>query len=287
MKRRRGFLDHLSQHRKNTDDKGREVADCPFRHDCDKLKSEEDHDKASTHHHSGGVDEHLGRGFKRRLLNLLENEASANRDTLAEFLETFFKSDESVTVDELVHKLNDKGVPITHNHVSKAMRILEEYELARRSDPEERVASFEHMHLQDHADHLICLKCGKMIPFMDEHIELAQQAVVDQHNFRPLYHRHQIYGVCEECAKLGDRQLTPMRLVLPNERAVIEQMAGGMGMRRRLSSMGLMVGDEITIVSRSVLGQMVILSGDKKIAIGREFSNRIFVSLLASGNGNK
>jgi len=54
---------------------------------------------------------------------------------------------------------------------------------------------------KEHHDHLICLSCGKIIEFHDEKIESIQNEVCKKYNFKPVYHRLEIFGICEDCQK--------------------------------------------------------------------------------------
>jgi Fur family ferric uptake transcriptional regulator len=52
---------------------------------------------------------------------------------------------------------------------------------------------------QEHHDHLVCVRCGKIIEFECEMIESAQEQIAATYHFRVLRHRHELYGHCEEC----------------------------------------------------------------------------------------
>jgi Fur family ferric uptake transcriptional regulator len=49
-----------------------------------------------------------------------------------------------------------------------------------------------------HHDHLVCVKCGAVIEFLDEVIEQRQQAIADQNGFKIVDHSLVIYGDCLE-----------------------------------------------------------------------------------------
>ena len=52
-----------------------------------------------------------------------------------------------------------------------------------------------------HHDHLICVKCGKIIEFVDESIEAKQKEIAAKNGFRISDHSLIIYGICnnESC----------------------------------------------------------------------------------------
>ena len=58
---------------------------------------------------------------------------------------------------------------------------------------------FEISHKKHH-DHLVCLKCGKVIEFEDDVIEKRQEEVAHRHNITLTHHSLYLYGECkEEC----------------------------------------------------------------------------------------
>ena len=54
---------------------------------------------------------------------------------------------------------------------------------------------------QDHHDHLIDMKTGKVIEFMDEEIEALQAAIARRLGYRLIDHRLELYGVPLDAAE--------------------------------------------------------------------------------------
>jgi Fur family ferric uptake transcriptional regulator len=50
-----------------------------------------------------------------------------------------------------------------------------------------------------HHDHLVCIKCGRVVEFMEEAIEERQKAIAREHGFTLEDHSLVIYGVCRKC----------------------------------------------------------------------------------------
>jgi len=48
-----------------------------------------------------------------------------------------------------------------------------------------------------HHDHLVCVKCGQTVEFVDEITEKRQNAVARQHGFVIQDHSFVIYGICD------------------------------------------------------------------------------------------
>jgi Fur family ferric uptake transcriptional regulator len=58
---------------------------------------------------------------------------------------------------------------------------------------------FEISHKKHH-DHLVCLKCGKVIEFEDDVIEKRQEEVAERHSITLTHHSLYLYGECKvEC----------------------------------------------------------------------------------------
>ena len=52
-----------------------------------------------------------------------------------------------------------------------------------------------------HHDHLVCVKCGKVVEFLEEAIEERQRAIAREHGFSLEDHSLVIYGKCSDCRK--------------------------------------------------------------------------------------
>ena len=52
---------------------------------------------------------------------------------------------------------------------------------------------------KEHHDHLICVRCGKIVEFVSKDIEKAQERVAKENNFKLLEHTMYLYGICDEC----------------------------------------------------------------------------------------
>ena len=55
--------------------------------------------------------------------------------------------------------------------------------------------------LKEHHDHIICLKCNKIIEFINNKIENEQDKLMKKHKFILKYHSMVLYGICKDCQK--------------------------------------------------------------------------------------
>ncbi|SMF07178.1 Fur family transcriptional regulator, ferric uptake regulator [Pseudogulbenkiania subflava DSM 22618] len=51
-----------------------------------------------------------------------------------------------------------------------------------------------------HHDHMVCVKCGKVVEFFDPEIEALQDRIAEQHGFHIVDHALYMYGECPDCA---------------------------------------------------------------------------------------
>ena len=87
--------------------------------------------------------------------------------------------------------------------IATVYRVLTQFEaagLVERHNFEGGHAVFE-LDQGHHHDHIVCMKCGKVVEFMDETIERIQHEIADQKGFRLVDHSLTLYGECESCAK--------------------------------------------------------------------------------------
>lgn len=85
-------------------------------------------------------------------------------------------------------------------------RVLTQFEaagLVMRHHFEGGHSVFE-LNSDDHHDHIVCTKCGKVDEFFDEVIEKQQDEIAEKLGFKITDHSLYIYGVCPSCLKAGE-----------------------------------------------------------------------------------
>ncbi|MEJ5172508.1 MAG: Fur family transcriptional regulator [Hydrogenothermaceae bacterium] len=106
-------------------------------------------------------------------------------------------------IEDIVHLLRKKNLKASRATVYRTLNILKEIGLLKEVIKFGNKTYYE-VGTKDHHDHLICLNCGKFIEFHNDEIEKIQEKVCNEFNFKPVYHRLEIYGICEDCLNRED-----------------------------------------------------------------------------------
>jgi len=114
-------------------------------------------------------------------------------------LDAFLEATGHITSEEIYERARQKHPSIGYTTVYRTMKLLCDAGLANERRFEDGVARYEIRH--EHHDHLVCVRCGKIVEFECHMIEGAQNDIADRYGFQVLRHRHELYGHCESCRK--------------------------------------------------------------------------------------
>lgn len=78
--------------------------------------------------------------------------------------------------------------------VYRTMRLFEEANVVARHDFQDGRSRYEEVS-EDHHDHLIDMRSGMVIEFVNDEIEKLQHKIAEEHGYRLLSHRLELYGV--------------------------------------------------------------------------------------------
>ena len=108
-------------------------------------------------------------------------------------LEVFSRSGGHLTIEELLDRVKKIDPKIGYVTVYRTLKLLKEYGLAHQWQFGDGHSRFEKAS-ERHHDHLICMKCGRIIEFEEEEIEKLQDKVSAEHHFKIVSHVHEIFG---------------------------------------------------------------------------------------------
>ena len=97
-------------------------------------------------------------------------------------------------VEELHRRAHAVDPHISIATVYRTVRLFEEAGIIDRLDFRDGRSRYEE-HSDDHHDHLIDMKTGKVVEFVDEDIEALQVAIAKKLGYRLVDHRLELYGM--------------------------------------------------------------------------------------------
>lgn len=106
-----------------------------------------------------------------------------------------------LTIDEIYAQIRSKDPTLGRATVFRAVKLLEDAGIAARVFVADGKPRFEGKMDRPHHDHAICIECGSILEFRSEKMELAQDEEVSKLGFKPLWHRHEVFGRCRACAE--------------------------------------------------------------------------------------
>ena len=112
---------------------------------------------------------------------------------LSESKKTYGESDHP-DVDELYNRVSKVDSKISIATVYRTVKILEEAGILVKHDFKAGKARYEQIR-ESHHDHLIDVKTGEIIEFVDEEIEKLQKKVADKYGYQLVDHKLELYGI--------------------------------------------------------------------------------------------
>jgi len=97
-------------------------------------------------------------------------------------------------VDELYSRVSKIDSKISIATVYRTVKLFEEAGILAKHDFKGGKARYEAM-IESHHDHLIDIKTGEIIEFVDENIEELQKKVAEKYGYKLVDHKLELYGV--------------------------------------------------------------------------------------------
>ncbi|MEE9607421.1 MAG: transcriptional repressor [Myxococcota bacterium] len=134
---------------------------------------------------------------QRSLARYLEEHNLKHTKQREAILEVFLSATGHITGEEIYRQVKEKHPNIGYTTVYRTMKLLCDAGLSSERHFDDGIARYEIAH--EHHDHLVCVRCGKIIEFECSMIESAQDVIAARYDFRVLRHRHELYGHCSSC----------------------------------------------------------------------------------------
>ena len=104
------------------------------------------------------------------------------------------EAQEHPDVDELYNRVSKIDSKISIATVYRTVKLFEEAGILAKHDFKGGKARYEKLN-ESHHDHLIDVKTGEIIEFVDEEIEKLQEKVAEKYGYKLVDHKLELYGV--------------------------------------------------------------------------------------------
>ena len=193
-------------------------------------------------------------------------------------VEAFMQTDGHVSSAQMIQRLSDLGHHLDPEFVRDTLKLMCQYGFASKRQFDNGEILYEHRHLGQHHDHMVCTKCRKIVEFEDPQLEALQIQTAERYGFHLLQHKMEMYGICAQCMAQR-REMLRLSEAPKGERLVIARLDGGPKARARLMAMGLRIGDEVDVITNSGQGQLVVGVDYKRIVLGRGLAGKLLVQV--------
>ncbi len=215
---------------------------------------------------------------KKNFRTLIESDGIGRVEDRLNIIDAFLDTEDHVTLEEFISLLRDRGFEYDSDFVKMCLNRWVNQGFAQKKTFEGQPPRYEHRHLGKHHDHMICTKCGKIIEFSDNDLEIMQERIAAENGFHMLQHKMEIYGLCDQCLEERD-VLTPLSRAKGGEEVIIREMIGEKQDKARLISMGFRSGDHIEVINNNGEGRIIVGHGLIRLAIDRDSAEKILVDL--------
>ena len=97
-------------------------------------------------------------------------------------------------VDELYNRVSKIDAKISIATVYRTVKLFEESGILTKHEFKGGKARYEELN-EGHHDHLIDVKSGEIIEFVDDEIEKLQEKIADKYGYQLVDHKLELYGV--------------------------------------------------------------------------------------------
>ena len=104
------------------------------------------------------------------------------------------ESNDHPNVDELYNRVSKFDSKISIATVYRTVKLFEEAGIIAKHDFKGGKARYEELN-EGHHDHLIDIKSGEIIEFVDEEIENLQKKVAEKYGYKLVDHKLELYGI--------------------------------------------------------------------------------------------
>jgi Fur family ferric uptake transcriptional regulator len=104
-----------------------------------------------------------------------------------------------MSAEVVYRKLHESGVDVNLATIYRVLTQFEEAGLVERHQFDAATSVFE-LKPDDHHDHMVCVRCHRVIEYVSPKIEALQEKIAADHGCDIVDHTHIIYVICPECS---------------------------------------------------------------------------------------
>ncbi|MCC6446227.1 MAG: transcriptional repressor [Armatimonadetes bacterium] len=112
-------------------------------------------------------------------------------------LDLFLDSGGHISPESLFNTVKRAHPHIGYSTVYRTLKLLAQSGLAQEVHFHEDQTLYDRKSEQH--DHLVCVRCGRVVEFQFESVERLQSEIARQQGFLPQRRKFEIYGLCREC----------------------------------------------------------------------------------------
>jgi len=124
--------------------------------------------------------------------------STSQRDDIAR---AFFSGQGHRSIEEIHHAVRRTNPRVGYATVYRTLRLLRECGIAAERHFDDGQARYEVTTEEEeqHHDHIICERCGKIVEFASRELEQLQERIARFLGFVVSRHKLELYGICSEC----------------------------------------------------------------------------------------
>jgi Fur family ferric uptake transcriptional regulator len=103
--------------------------------------------------------------------------------------------------EQLLISMRQAGKRVAKATIYRTLPLLAECGIIKQVQFGDNLARYEPILGQAPHDHMVCLRCRRIIEFDSSEIASLRDAIASRHQFKSSGHRFQITGLCAECAQ--------------------------------------------------------------------------------------
>jgi Fur family ferric uptake transcriptional regulator len=106
--------------------------------------------------------------------------------------------------DKLYHEAHHINKSVSRASVYRTIHLLLEAGFIIETTGNQSKTSYENVSEGSDHDHLICVKCGRIIEFKNDKISKLENEICQKYDFKPTERKMSIKGYCKKCQNKKD-----------------------------------------------------------------------------------